>query len=547
MKKTLLCVLAILAGAAAYAQQHCFYSQFRLTDKQQVTELWSPQDNEFRQIGHHGPAVENQYMALRFYYDGRGAIDIYSKTGKIDDELGKWHWYPTEEQQKNEGAGCDEYFVGKTVGLGGVRLWDGEKEVRLDGTAGRRSIVGRRGNNVWMEMTAYGVEYKGEKVDISLRVDVYDGSRWANVTAKELNGRKVQFATGVNYHPGSVLKCGEDYIAVWGIHPANVSQNPGPMGGGMRFQKKKFEKIEDIGGAFRLISKPASELNTSIVSASWREDEINNAAAFVEMVAGKPVSLKVASYNIRFGTAKDGANSWDKRKAGTPAMLAAQAPDVFGVQEALSFQLDYILEKAPQYRCVGVGREDGRSEGETMAVFYNRKRLKLVKWGTYWLSETPDKPSKGWDAYCKRTATWTLFKDRATGQKFFYVNTHLDHRGKDARLKGLSLIVDNIARMNPEGWPMLLGGDFNVLPSDPCLKALEGKMTDSRMIAFVTDGGPTFNAWGRQSDIESESPRIIDYIYCSGFAGCPSFRVVTDDYGVPFLSDHYPIVATFVF
>ena len=90
MKKYLLCILALLAGAAAYAQQHCFYSQFRLTDKQQVTELWSPQDNEFRQIGHHGPAVENQYMALRFYYDGRGAIDIYSKSGKLDDELGKW-------------------------------------------------------------------------------------------------------------------------------------------------------------------------------------------------------------------------------------------------------------------------------------------------------------------------------------------------------------------------------------------------------------------------------------------------------------------------
>ena len=547
MRKTISTLVLLLCCLYLGAQQHCFYSQFRLTDKQQVTELWSPQDNEFRQIGHHGPAVENQFMALRFYYDGRGAIDIYSKTGKIDDELGKWHWYPTEEQQRDEGAGCDEYFVGKTVGLGGVRLWDGEKEVRLDGTAGRRSTVGRRGNNVWMEMTAYGVEYKGDKVDISLRVDVYDGSRWANVTARELNGKKVQFATGVNYHPGSVLKCGEDYIAAWGIHPANVSKNPGPMGGGMRFSKNKFEKIEDLGGAFRIISKPASQITTSIVSASWREDEVNNAAAFVELVAGKPVSLKVMSFNIRYGTAKDGDNSWDRRKAGSLALLAAQTPDVFGVQEALRFQLDYLLENCPQYKCVGVGREDGKSEGETMAIFYNRKRMKLLKWGTYWLSETPDKPSKGWDAACKRTATWTLFKDRETGQKFFYVNTHLDHIGKNARYKGLALVVENIAKMNPEGWPMLLGGDFNVTPTDPCLKALEGKMTDSRVAAFVSDGRATFNAWGKPGDVEWESQRVIDYIYSSAFSACPSFKVVTDDYGVPYLSDHYPIVATFVF
>ena len=547
MKKHLLCVLALLAGAVAYAQQHCFYSQFRLTDKQQVTELWSPQDNEFRQIGHHGPAVENQYMALRFYYDGRGAIDIYNKTGKIDDELGKWHWYPTEEQQASEGAGCDEYFVGKTVGLGGVRLWDGEKEVRLDGTAGRRSTVGRRGNNVWMEMIAYGIDYKGDKVDISLRVDVYDGSRWANVTARELNGKKVQFATGVNYHPGSVLKYGEDYIAVWGVHPANVSQNPGPLGAGLRFSEKKFEKVENLGNAFRLISKPASSISTNIVSASWREGTVNNAAAFVDLVAEQSLTLKVMSYNIRYANAKDGDNSWDNRKGGTIAMLADQAPDVFGVQEALAVQLDYIQQNSPQYKCVGVGREDGKKAGETMSIFYDRKRMKLIKWGTYWLSETPDVPSKGWDAACKRTATWTLFKDRNTGQKFFFVNTHLDHKGKEARLKGLALVVENIAKMNPEGWPMLLSGDFNVQPSDPCLEALEGKMQDSRLTAFVSDGRSTFNAWGKNSDIETEAPRIIDYIYYSGFSGCASYRVVTDDYGVPYLSDHYPIISTFIF
>ena len=125
--------------------------------------------------------------------------------------------------------------------------------------------------------------------------------------------------------------------------------------------------------------------------------------------------LKVMSYNIRLGSGQDGTNSWRFRAPVTLEMLKDQAPDVFGVQEALDYQVALIEEYADDYDCVGVGREDGRKKGEHMSIFWNKKTIKLLKWGTFWLSETPDKPSKGWDAACYRTATWALMKDKRTG------------------------------------------------------------------------------------------------------------------------------------
>ena len=303
MRKILSAFALLLCCLSLGAQQHTFYSQFRRTDSLQVAELWTPTEvrpgEVTHEIGHHGPAVENQFMALRFYYDGRGAIDVYNKSGLIDNELGRWHWYPSDKAIAEEGAGCDEYFVGKTLGIGGVLLWDGEKAVRLDATAGRRSVVGRKGNSVYMEMTAYGVEYMGEKVDIAVRVDVYDGSRWANVSAREINGRKVQFVTGVNYHPGAIVQQGRGYIAVWGAHPANIVQKPRPLGAGLRYQARKFSEPEDTGNMIRLVSAPASSISTSIVSASLSDTELGDAVKFLEYVADRHLCVGECLHPIR--------------------------------------------------------------------------------------------------------------------------------------------------------------------------------------------------------------------------------------------------------
>ena len=251
-------------------------------------------------------------------------------------------------------------------------------------------------------------------------------------------------------------------------------------------------------------------------------------------------TLPVMSFNVRYGTAKDGEHVWANRKAAACAMIQDQRPAVFGVQEALDFQLSYFEENCPGYKYVGVGREDGVHEGEHMAVFYDTERIELQEWGTYWLSETPFQPSLGWDAACRRTATWTLLKDKTNGRLFYFVNTHLDHVGKEARRQGLLLLVDQIAAMNPEEYPMILTGDMNVHPDDPCLKELRNLMEDARQTAKVTDKEDTWHDWGK---VSGRGP--IDYVFYAGFAGCEKLEVIRQPYlGVDYVSDHYPVKAT---
>lgn len=251
--------------------------------------------------------------------------------------------------------------------------------------------------------------------------------------------------------------------------------------------------------------------------------------------------IRVMSYNVRLGIAKDGENSWEIRKIATPAMLEDLHPDVFGVQEAFQFQIDYILQECPEYRAVGVGRDDGSEKGEHMSVFYNSCRFKLLDWGTYWLSDTPDVPSKGWDAKYIRNATWTLLQDKVSGQKLFFVDTHLDNKGREAKSKGCALIIEKIHQMNPDGWPMVLVGDFNIGPDDVLHKELGALMKDARSTALDSDSKMSFN--------DFKGPKwMLDYIYYAGFSKCTNFKVADKSYdGIPFISDHYPVYADLCF
>lgn len=222
-------------------------------------------------------------------------------------------------------------------------------------------------------------------------------------------------------------------------------------------------------------------------------------------------------------------------------MLKEQMPEIFGLQEALDFQVDYLQENLPGYANVGVGRDDGVAKGERMAIFYNTERVELLDWGTYWLSETPDVPSKGWDAAYPRCATWSKMRLKDSGKEFFYVNTHLDHQGAESQRRGLDMIVKKIAEMNPAGLPMVLTGDFNVEPENPVLDELDSRMRSARASALDSSDKATFNGWGSRAI-------IIDYIYHSGFAYCPEYKVIDKSYdSVPYISDHYPIVSRLKF
>lgn len=286
MNKGFIFFIAISLIAPALAQAQTASSLFLRSDSLQVKEIVSDQADMYKKVGHHGPAVENSHMALRIYFNDSGAIDLYSKSGR-GMELLKYKWYPSEIDQTENGAGCDEYMVGKTVGFGGIALWDGESEVKLVATRGRTARVGDTSKGSYAELIAYGVPYKGDTVDISIRIDVLAKKREAKVTARELSGKKVQFLTGVNFHEGEKVSMGSGWASVWGIHPANVSTDPKPVGAAILFNAKKFESVEKTENMVRLVSYPASSVSTELVAASTKEAELNSVKRFEAYVSGK--------------------------------------------------------------------------------------------------------------------------------------------------------------------------------------------------------------------------------------------------------------------
>ena len=145
--------------------------------------------------------------------------------------------------------------------------------------------------------------------------------------------------------------------------------------------------------------------------------------------------LTVATYNIRNenrGDYKRG-DGWTVRAPYLCDQLGFENPDLFGMQECLKRQIDYIVKRLPQYAYIGVGREDGKEEGEYSPVIYRKDRFEVLESGTFWLAEDPTKPVMGWDAACKRVCTWGYFKDKRTKRKFYFFNTHMDHVGITAR------------------------------------------------------------------------------------------------------------------
>ena len=254
-----------------------------------------------------------------------------------------------------------------------------------------------------------------------------------------------------------------------------------------------------------------------------------------------PASLKVMSYNIRNSHAQDGTNSWQFRAPASGVMLDAQKPDIFGLQEAKYDQVKFLEQGLEDYKNVGVGREDGKKEGEHMSIFYNTKKIALLKWGTFWLSETPGEPSKGWDAACIRTATWAVMKEKKSGKKFLFINTHIDHRGELAQKNGVDLIVERAKELNKEEMPVVITGDFNVLPDNPCLSSIREYAKSARETAAKTDDEASFNGWGKASE-------QIDYIWYRGFSSCSEFETHKKPYlDRAFISDHFPVIATLFF
>ncbi len=248
----------------------------------------------------------------------------------------------------------------------------------------------------------------------------------------------------------------------------------------------------------------------------------------------------VMSYNIRMNTEADGVNAWPLRKDKVAGLLQFHEADLFGVQEALPEQVADLVTAFPDFDHVGVGRDDGVSKGEHMCIFFRKSRFEKLADGTFWLSETPEKPGMGWDAACNRTCTWIRLKDKETGKEFMHFNTHLDHRGTVARREGSKLILKKIAEINTKGLPMILTGDFNAVKTDEPIRIIMAVLLDSREKCTTKPYGHEGTSGGFDVKL---MPRIIDYIFINNQVNIVRHGFLSDCWGLYFPSDHLPVLA----
>ncbi|WP_185290252.1 endonuclease/exonuclease/phosphatase family protein [Chryseobacterium lactis] len=257
-------------------------------------------------------------------------------------------------------------------------------------------------------------------------------------------------------------------------------------------------------------------------------------------VLGFAQDLTVMSFNIRLNVESDKENAWPQRKQDVADLLTYYHPDYFGVQEALQEQMKDIKAGLKNYDYIGVGRDDGKEKGEFSALFYDTNRLEVVKSGTFWLSETPEKPSKGWDAALNRICTYAVFKDKKSKKEFLAMNLHFDHIGNVARVKSSELILKKIKELNPKNLPVTLSGDFNLTDDSEPIKILSQNMKDTFYHSETKHYGPvgTFTAFN-VNEIPKER---IDYIFTKGFT-IRSHRHINDRReNLLYPSDHFPVI-----
>ena len=253
-----------------------------------------------------------------------------------------------------------------------------------------------------------------------------------------------------------------------------------------------------------------------------------------------PQPHTIVSYNIRYDNNWDIENSWEIRRSNIIQMLIKYSPSILGIQEGLLTQVQYIDSSLINYDYVGVGRDDGKNKGEFCAIYFDTTRYALLKNSTFWLSETPDTISVGWDAALERICTYGLFKDRITKKEFWVFNTHFDHMGSIAREKSSGLILKRIKKINRQSLPVILMGDFNSIPNSPPVKEIITELSDALQISTEKLHGPrgTFNGFNEDLPIEKR----IDYIFTKKLKVL-SYRHINDRLeNNRHISDHLPVM-----
>jgi endonuclease/exonuclease/phosphatase family metal-dependent hydrolase len=259
------------------------------------------------------------------------------------------------------------------------------------------------------------------------------------------------------------------------------------------------------------------------------------------MAQSKPREpLTVMSFNIRYGTAKDGENEWARRRTMLFDLVREQDADLIGLQEALDFQIDEIVAAAPSYATIGVGRDDGGARGEFSAILFRKNRFRVAEAGTFWLSDTPAVPgSKTWGNNITRICTWARLIDR-DGRGFFLYNVHLDHQSQPSRERSTLLLRERIAARPFPTDPTLVTGDFNVGEHNPAIATLLGPFVDTfRVVRPAEKTVGTFTGF-KFGTVEGDK---IDYILAQPGTEVMHADIVRFAREERYPSDHFPVVA----
>lgn len=260
-------------------------------------------------------------------------------------------------------------------------------------------------------------------------------------------------------------------------------------------------------------------------------------------------SLKVMSFNIRYGTARDRENHWNNRKEFLVETIKVFNPDVLGTQETLAFQRDYLAEHLAGYTVIAAGRDDGKEKGEMMAVYFRTNRFELLDSGHFWLSETPDRTgSKGWGSKSPRMVTWLKLRDRlaAAGSAFFFFNTHFDYRSLQTKIESARLLRKRIV-VRAGNTPVVVTGDFNSPEGSAPYDALFNPNPEKSRMLFDTyrkahpergEQEGTFSGFGQRVNQSR-----IDWIACSHHWRVLSADIDRTNRHERTPSDHYPVTA----
>lgn len=269
-----------------------------------------------------------------------------------------------------------------------------------------------------------------------------------------------------------------------------------------------------------------------------------------EPVVSKSDTISVATFNVRIRTNSDtGQRSWENRKLPVATLIHHYRFDVVGIQELIDKDQEKELSTyLSSYSRVSMGRDNTEgTKGERLAIFYLKDRYKMLQKGYFFLSDTPEKASKGWDAALNRMCLWVELQDQLTKVSFFVFNTHFDHVGKEARAQSARLINSKINAIADQQ-PVFLLGDFNASPMEiQVYNELCSSLYDSRnnAPAILEPSIGTFNGWKTEMDAFDEKVRI-DYIFTNRRDKLIEYRVINDKVtGNAFPSDHFPVVARY--